>query len=164
MNIFILGESPSNTRPPGMEDIPFSGKTSYILWDELKKYNIYRKDVYVTNVVIGRINYKPTQELIEKNLPRVLKEINQQKPIAIMPMGNIPCSALIKDFSGIMDNIGKIYFLEESNNRNKIIIPCIHPCAIARNPLRKKDFQKCIFTAIEVINLITKMEGYYASQ
>jgi uracil-DNA glycosylase family 4 len=67
--LMIVGESPSKTRPKGMENVAFSGKTSFILWDELSKYNISREDCFVTNVITDFLpeGEKPTEELIQKN-------------------------------------------------------------------------------------------------
>lgn len=52
----IVGEAPSKTRPKGMEEVAFSGKTSHILWDELFKYGITREHCFVTNVITDHTN------------------------------------------------------------------------------------------------------------
>lgn len=57
MRLMIVGEIPSKTRPSGMQEVAFSGRTSHILWDELKKYNITREDCYVTNVITDHIEW-----------------------------------------------------------------------------------------------------------
>jgi uracil-DNA glycosylase family 4 len=147
MCLMIVGESPSKTRPKGMENIAFSGKTSHILWDELKKYNITREDCYVTNVITD------FDESEEENEKRLAAEIAKQKPTIILAVGKKAAEKLIEKPISIMDVAGEILV---SNKFDCFVIPSIHPAAVARNSNLRKMFVDGIYVTAETLNLLTK--------
>lgn len=149
-DLIIVGESPSHTRPLGQKDVPFSGKTSHILWDELKNYGISRKDCLVTNIVTEELKNKPTKEDVERNKARLEKEIKECGAKVVLAMGKFTSEKLLrmKLFSFLEISVGSI--IKCSWNK-KWIIPCVHPAAVARDSRLKRAFQDCIWTAIKVI-------------
>jgi DNA polymerase len=153
MDLMVVGEAPSHTRPKGMENVAFSGKTSYILWDELKEYNITREDCYVTNVVAEQLlrGKRPDENLINKNRPRLEKEIEEQEPLVILAVGKIASNTLLNKDVRLLANAGNIF---KDKKRNLWIVPCIHPSAVARNKVLKKPFKDCIWIAAKVLEEI----------
>jgi uracil-DNA glycosylase family 4 len=148
MKLMIVGESPSKTRPDGMQEVAFSGRTSHILWDELAKYGITRENCYVTNIITDHIEWKNiTDEIAKCNHDRLEKEIQEQKPHVILAVG-----AKAREWFGR----GKSYdgFLLHSKLYNCWITACVHPAAVARNPQLKNEFIDCIYVLSEVLNLV----------
>jgi len=156
MKMMIIGESPSHTRPDGMKNIPFSGKTSYHLWDELKKYNITRKDCIITNVVEKLLlkGNKPTNNMIKENLPRLYSIIKKHKIKLIMTMGKIPTEAILEQQIKMREVAGNIFY---TKNEDAIVIPCIHPAAVGRSLVNKILFEKSIKNAMIILEDIKKL-------
>ena len=154
----ILGESPSHTRPKGMEDVPFSGKTSHILWGELAKYGITREDCYITNVVVDLLpkGERPSDDLRKKNRPRLAKEISKIKPDVILAVGKIATEEMMMMKIGNFINLAG-HILEAGDWPRAWIVPCIHPAAVARNPNLKSVFSDCIYAAVEAIKTIEEI-------
>lgn len=154
--ILIIGESPSHTRPDGMKNIPFSGRTSYHLWDELKKYNISREDCVITNVVENLLpkGNKPTSNMIKDNLPRLYSTIKKYDIKLIMTMGRIPTEAILEQQIKMREIAGNIFYTKDEN---AIVIPCIHPAAVERNLINKILFEKSIKNAMIILEDIKKL-------
>ena len=148
MKLMIVGESPSKTRPDGMQEVAFSGRTSHILWDELMKYGITRENCFVTNIITDHIEWKDiTNEIAQRNHDRLEQEIREQRPTVILAVG-----AKAREWFGR----GKSYdgFLIESQLYNCWVVSCTHPAAVARNPNLRQNFIDCIYVLSEVLNLV----------
>ena len=158
MRLMIVGESPSKTRPNGMQEVAFSGRTSYILWDELRKYNIIRENCYVTNVITDHIEWSAiTPVIASKNELRLNQEIDTFKPDVILAVGKQSIYHFLMTNASVASLAGTISKLVTRSNGSKHrpwVVPCIHPAAIARNPQLKSKFIDCIYVLSEVLNLI----------
>jgi DNA polymerase len=153
----IIGESPSHTRPKGKEDVHFSGKTSHILWDELRKYGVSRDDCFVTNIVTKPCprGTKPTREMVNEGIEVLAKDLKKVQPLLIMTMGKFASQEMLRIKIGNFTELaGQI--LGPPDWPNCWIVPCIHPAAVARNPQMKKPFVDCVWTAMEALKEIRK--------
>jgi len=156
-DLMIIGESPSHTRPKGMENVHFSGKTSHILWDELRKHNITRDNCFVTNIVTKPCprGTKPTSEMISEGVDQLAKDLKKVDPLLIMTVGKLATEEMIRMKVGSFTELaGRI--LGPPDWPKKWIVPCIHPAAVARNPELKKLFEDCIWTVAQVLKEIRK--------
>jgi len=153
----IIGESPSHTRPAGQENVNFSGRTSHILWDELRKHNLTRDDCFVTNIVTELCprGTKPTQEMITRGMNKIGKDLKEVDPLLIVTVGKFATSEMIMMNIGdnFTDIVGRIIGCDWTG---KWLVPIIHPAAVARNPEFKKSFEDCIWTVAEVLEEIRK--------
>lgn len=156
MKFMIVGESPSHTRPKGMEAVAFSGRTSHYLWDELKKYDIQRKNCVVTNIVEELLpkGNKPNKDMIKKNVPRIFSLAKENEISLILTMGRLPTEALLDGKYKMRDAVGNII-----PHKDLWIVPCIHPGAVARSTLNKVLFKKSIRTAMFALEEITKLHA-----
>ncbi len=156
VKLMIVGESPSKTRPDGMQEIAFSGRTSYILWDELKKYGITREDCHVTNVITDHIELSQiTQAIVTKNEIRLNNEIDTIKPEVILAVGKQAVGHFLMTNDSMNALAGTISKLNVSGPSYKPwVVPCIHPAAVSRNPELKSKFADCIYVLSEVLKLV----------
>jgi len=154
-DLVIVGESPSHTRPKGMENVHFSGQTSHILWDELRKYNVTRENCFVTNVVTKVLpkGVKPNREEIEDGLLQLKKDITREKPVLVLAVGKTAASAILGWDINMDSYSGNTLF---SERLNIWVVPVLHPGAIARNPNLKSQFADGIWVAIESLKTIKK--------
>lgn len=160
-DLMIVGESPSHTRPDGMEDVPFSGRTSYVLWDELAKYGIAREDCFVTNVINKQLpkGQKPTREDIDAGINRLSGEIGVVRPLLILCLGKLAASEVIGYPIEITKRSGTLY---QSEVFKYFAMPIIHPAATVRNKGLKQKFVDSIFVGIS--SLKTIKEEFYKSR
>lgn len=164
MRLMIVGENPSKTRPVGMQEVAFSGRTSRILWDELKKYNIIREDCYVTNIITDHIDWSDiTTAIASKNEIRLNNEIDTFKPDVILAVGTQSVNHFLHNTQPITALAGTIHELDlERSGRPKHkswVIPCVHPAAVSRNPALKNKFVDCIYVLSEVLRLIRQQDN-----
>jgi DNA polymerase len=143
MKILLIGESPSKTRPKGQEDVPFSGKTSHFLWNELSEYGINREDCIVTNVVEEHIRKEDLKKKVEENLPRIKKLIKTENPSVIITLGKFASESILSKTVKITEESGKEYGFA-----GYPVFPCPHPASIARNKNNKPKFVNAIYHAI----------------
>ena len=150
MDLMIIGEAPSHTRPKGMENINFSGKTSHILWDELKRFGITRENCFVTNIVDKQLQrgQKPSPEMIVANRSRLQREIEENEPLLILAVGKTAAEAILDREISVVGSAGEIL---ECKRYNRWIVPCIHPGAVARNPELEEPFKDCIWIAANAL-------------
>jgi uracil-DNA glycosylase family 4 len=150
-DLMIVGESPSETRPEGMEEVAFSGKTSHILWDELKKYGITRAGCFVTNVIIDHIKKgdEVPADIITRNHRRLDEEIRKEKPLVILAVGRVALRRFVDKGESIVNLAGSLF-----EDERACIVPCIHPAAVSRNWSMKKPFQDCIYVAAEALKIL----------
>jgi uracil-DNA glycosylase family 4 len=157
----VVGESPSKTRPAGMQDVAFSGRTSHILWDELKKYNITREDCYVTNIITDHVDWSDiTSAIATKNEIRLNNEIDSFRPDVILAVGTQSVNHFLHTIQSITALAGTIHKLDLERNggpkHKPWVVPCIHPSAVARNPELKNKFIDCIYVLSEVLKELGK--------
>ena len=134
IKLILIGESPSKTRPKGKEKLNFSGKTSYILWNELKEYGITREDCIVENIVdepVDKNNLSKTA-LDKKNIKRLSNIIKENDYDVIILFGNFA-----KDV--FMNNVYK----------GEDVFCSVHPAAVARNKKLLNTFKLCLYEAIK---------------
>jgi uracil-DNA glycosylase family 4 len=101
MGTVVAGEGPRNAeimligQNPGSEEAkrgkPFVGKSGKYLDTVLKKNNVDRSKLYITNVVKETTpgNRKPTAQETRYWMPYLLEEIRQVKPKIVVLMGKI---------------------------------------------------------------------------
>jgi uracil-DNA glycosylase family 4 len=101
MSTIVAGEGPSNARVmligqnPGSEEAkrgrPFIGKSGKYLDAVLRKNNVDRGKLYVTNVVKETTpgNRRPTAQEISYWMPYLIEEIRRVKPKIVVLMGKI---------------------------------------------------------------------------
>lgn len=154
-DLMIVGESPSHTRPKGMENVHFSGRTSHILWDELRKYSITRDDCFVTNVVTKTLprGTKPSDQDIKEGLVQLDEDINKAEPLLIVTVGRIASTAVIGKNINMLEESGQMFFPGELG---VWVSPIIHPGAVARNSNLKKQFQDNIWAVTQALQEIRK--------
>jgi len=140
-----------------MENVHFSGKTSHILWDELRKYNLTRDDCFVTNIVTEACprGTKPTREMISKGIEKLSKDLLKVDPLLIVTVGKFATKEMIRmNIGSFTDIAGKI--LGPPDWPNTWIVPIIHPAAVARNNNLKKLFIDNVWTVAKALEQIRK--------
>lgn len=143
MKILLIGESPSKTRPKGQEDVPFSGKTSHFLWNELSEYGITREDCVVTNIVEEQVPKEELKNKIKENLPRIRSIIEKERPNVIITLGKFASESILSRDVKITKESG-----EEYGFAGYPVFPCPHPASIARNKNNKSKFVNAIYHAV----------------
>ncbi len=149
----VVGEGNVNTKilfigeAPGAEEDemgkPFVGNAGKLLTDLLKSINIFRENVYITNVLKCRPpgNRTPAKDEIETCKEYLLSQIAIIKPKLICTLGRIPLNLLIDPTLSITLCHGKAM-----NWKGIIIYPMYHPAAaLHKGSLRGEievDFQK----------------------
>jgi uracil-DNA glycosylase len=101
MGTVVAGEGPQNAeimligQNPGGEEAkqgrPFVGKSGKYLDTVLRKNNVDRSKLYITNVVKETTpgNRRPTAQEIQYWMPYLLEEIRQVKPKIVVLMGKV---------------------------------------------------------------------------
>ena len=115
---------------------PFVGKSGKLLDKQLKKLNINRNELYITNLVKMRPpnNRKPTKKEIEHYAPILLAEIEIVKPKLIVTLGQVPTSFILNSTNKISNLINTLYYLEILKSDNyTYVLPVWHPSFILRN-------------------------------
>jgi DNA polymerase len=168
VDLMIVGEAPSHTRPEGMEHVNFSGRTSYILWNELKRYDITRENCFVTNVVDKQLQrgQKPSSEMIVANRSRLQSEIEENEPLLILAVGKTAAEAILDREIKIVDVEPQVMWSERYSIWT---LPCIHPGAVARNlSYLKPQFQKYIWLAANALDICrsygVRLKNEYSKQ
>jgi len=140
-NIAIWGEAPG----PDEDAIGkgFVGKAGKLLWGELAKYKLYRRDFYVSNVCkcFPKQTRTPNKEQIQECYRWAELELQFVKPVLILAFGNTGLKAFSGVDSGITGMSGKIEWVEKLN---AWVCWCIHPSAVLRNPSNREAFEKGI--------------------
>jgi uracil-DNA glycosylase len=135
--IMFVGEGPGKNED--LQGLPFVGAAGKFLDKLLESINIFRKDVYITNVVKCRPpnNRDPFQDEIEACLPYLRMQTNLIKPKVICTLGNAASRTLVKSDISISKTHGKFY-------RKKGIIFCTlyHPAAALYNQSLKDVLQE----------------------
>ncbi|HIH40573.1 MAG TPA: uracil-DNA glycosylase [Halobacteria archaeon] len=154
--VLFIGEAPGEKE----DDLgrPFIGTAGKILTEALKKANLNREDVYITNIIKCRPpnNRDPLIEEINCCTPYLIEQLNILKPKIIVPLGRYS-TFFILDLFGC-DNTGR---MNEERGRlhrlrawdsNILIIPTYHPAAIIYRRELEKIFQEDIKKVAELVS------------
>lgn len=137
--IMVIGEAPGAKEDE--EGRPFVGGAGNMLDHLLRKVDIERKDIFITNVIKRRppknnIDHPLARAEIQSNLQALYREIRMVKPRVVVPLGNTALRAL-----GVNHNIGNCrgYVIP---HRDYKIIPTWHPAYLLRQFHEKYTSQK----------------------
>jgi len=139
-NIMIIGEAPG--RDEDRDGEGFVGKSGALLWAELRRYSLRRKQFNITNVVkcYPRDTKTPSKNQIKKCAKTWLqKEIEKIKPFLILSMGNTGLKYFKDQDSGIMAKNGTAEWDEKIG---AWICWCIHPASVLYSPENRILFRK----------------------
>jgi len=150
-NIMFVGEAPGANED--LTGIPFCGKAGGILDGLLKKIDLKREDVYITNILKCRPsqNRDPKEEEIKNCTPYLNRQIEIIKPKIICCLGNFAASYIMAKF-GLKDKIkgiskihGQVFDYQSLFNPVKIIA-LYHPAVVTYNinmkAVLERDFLK----------------------
>lgn len=133
-DIMLIGEAPGET-----EDLcgePFVGSAGQVLNIILRKNNIERHRLSITNIVKCRPpnNRTPNEGEIKACLPYLVEQIKQLRPIVIVPMGVTAAETILQKKVKITRERGKLMLYKYPDGKVCAILPTIHPSAILHNP------------------------------
>lgn len=135
--IMILSEAPSSKEEEA--NTLFIGKAGENLDNFLKKLDLTRDDVYITNIVKYRpykvnkkgriVNRSIEKEDIDFFLPYLIKEMEIIAPRIIVTLGNAPLRIIMEDDNlAINEEVGKLK-KKHINDIEYRIFPIYHPAA-----------------------------------
>ena len=125
-NIAIIGQQPS---PFGNLKEPFTGKDKELFDLILKKLNLDRTKVFITNVV-KCASFYISKDLIDFWKNYLVKELNIVKPKLIICLGKISSSFFIPDFSSE-------HYYKIINKLNYTLFCAHHPSYAIRNGIEE---------------------------
>jgi len=153
-DIMIVGEAPGFEEDK--ECRPFVGKSGRELEAYLQKAGLSEYKIYYTNVVKchptmvdmkGRLqNRSPTDDEMERCVPKLAEEIVMINPKVIVPMGNPALWATFTTVGGILSkrgSVGKLRMPVPAMEYLKsvgatlpdiTVMPTVHPAYVLRNP------------------------------
>ena len=135
--IMLVGEAPGANED--QEGLPFVGRAGMLLDKMLTAINLYRKKVYISNIVNYRPpeNRKPTEEEIRRYLPFITKHIEIINPKILVLLGSTAMNALIGNNVVISKMRGKWIEKKFGSCKTSVIIT-FHPAFLMRQPAQKK--------------------------
>lgn len=136
-DLFIIGESPG--RQELAQGRPFVGASGRRLETDLGQVQDLGR-VRMTNAVACNPDGQttPSQLAIKACRPRLLAEIREASPKAILSLGAVPLKALTGDQgASIMKRRGQVFVHAETGIS---VLPTVHPAAVLRNRLLWPDF------------------------
>ena len=139
LNIAIVGEAPG--RDEDKKGRGFVGNAGEdILWPELKKYKLYRRMFFVSNIVKcwPSESKTPNKQQINKCSKWIDKELRILSPRLILAFGNTCLYYFKGQDSGIINMNGKT---EWSENKKAWICYCVHPASVLHNQDNRKFFE-----------------------
>lgn len=152
-NIPIIGEAPGHDED--LEGKGFFGRAGNLLWNELWKYKLTRRQFHVCNVCRCWPSRTKTPKPfhIGKCSKWLDDEIKNLDARICLALGNIPLQYFKGETSGIM----KLHGTMEWNEAKQIWV-CwgLHPSAVLRNPNNKAVFEEGIKNFVDQLN---KMGG-----
>ena len=150
-DIAIIGEAPGAEEAKQRK--PFVGRSGKLLRETLTDVGARLDRIYYDNVVMWRPpnNRDPNKAEIDACLPRLMFNLEQQRPRLIVPVGNISLNALLGKGTGITKRRG--YYREiEIGGRTVGVLPTLHPAAIFRGPDSYIDFYSDLKFAVDIVN------------
>ena len=135
--LMIIGEGPGEEED--LSGRPFVGRAGQLLDRILESVEIYRDDIYITNMVKFRppANRNPSLEEIKASEPVLIEQIRLIKPQVIATLGNVPTQHFLANREGITKCRGS--WQEWCGIR---LFPLYHPAYLLRNPSREQGSPK----------------------
>lgn len=132
----LIGEAPGANEVEQGE--PFVGQAGNELDKVLKKMNVDRSDLYITNLVKIRPpeNRDPKKDEIEAWAPLLRKEIESVNPEIIITLGNFASREMLDTKKGISSIHGRIFSREGQK-----IMPIFHPAAVLYDRSKEEDLE-----------------------
>ncbi|MGE5497092.1 MAG: uracil-DNA glycosylase [Syntrophothermus sp.] len=140
-DVMVIGEAPGAEED--LQGLPFVGRAGKLLTDILKAINFSRDDVYITNTVKCRPpgNRNPLPEEMSACYPYLEKQIEIIKPKAILCLGLVAASGVLRLKTSLSQMRGNVYDVAGAK-----AMVTYHPAALLRNPQWKRgaweDVQK----------------------
>jgi DNA polymerase len=141
-NVMIVGEAPG--KEEDREGKGFVGRSGDMLWKELGRKGLSRRQFYVTNVVKcwPSKTKTPTGRQISKCSKKWLdEEIAAIKPVIILAFGNTALRYFTGEEKGIMAKNGTC---EWNNKAGAWVCYCIHPASVLYHDENMELFKKGI--------------------
>lgn len=140
-DVMIIGEAPGAEEDK--QGLPFVGRAGKLLTDILKAINFERDKVYIANILKCRppSNRNPLPAEMDECMPYLYKQIDIIKPKAILMLGLVAATGLLKQKTSLTKLRGNVF---EVNGVQSMVT--YHPAALLRNPNWKRgcweDVQK----------------------
>jgi len=154
--VIFIGEAPGEKEDELGR--PFIGTAGKILTETLKKANLKREDVYITNILKCRppSNRDPLPEEINCCVPYLVKQLEILMPKIIVPLGRYSTFFILDLFDcenkGIMSKErGRLHKIRAWNS-NVFIIPTYHPAAVIYRRELENIFQEDIEKVAELLS------------
>lgn len=130
-DLVVVGEAPGNQEVVAGE--PFVGRAGRLLNDALQEVGIDRAAVAILNAVCCRPwpHRSPTPKEIRACRPRLILEIVERKPKAVLALGSVALRSLLPGRTSIEKAHGHYFPSEELGCH---VVPAVHPAAILRSP------------------------------
>ncbi|KPK31892.1 MAG: hypothetical protein AMS24_05320 [Chlamydiae bacterium SM23_39] len=143
--IMIIGESPG--KEEDLKGEVFVGKSGIILNNLLKKINIKKKEVYITNILKCYKPNAPTTKEISSCINYLKQQLDIIKPKILVCLGKYANNEIFKIFNFPIKKISEIHGKSFSFGKIKII-SLYHPAYALHNSnilkILKKDFKKIL--------------------
>lgn len=135
--LMLIGEAPGEEED--LSGRPFVGRAGQLLDRILESVDIYRDDIYITNMVKFRPpgNRNPRPEEIKASEPVLIEQIRLIRPQIIATLGNVPTQHFLVTREGITKCRGS--WREWCGIR---VFPLYHPAYLLRNPSREQGSPK----------------------
>ena len=148
----MIAEAPGKNEVKEEFRTPLIGMAGRLIFTELKKKNIKRKDFLILNTiqcrpVINGYNGKPSPEETENCKFWVSKYFQVFKPKLVFLLGGYALNYFFEDNLGITKENGTILTLDGVK-----FIPCLHPAYVLRNKKEILSFRKAIRVLKEEIS------------
>ena len=133
----LVGESPG--REEAFARRPFVGQAGKLLDKVLVGLGITREELYITNAIACGGTTATMKDAAPFCWDRLIAEIGDRKPRAVVTLGNLPTSALLGPNyeTGVTNYRGKFVMHDELNCW---VLPTLHPAAVLRRPSTFDDF------------------------
>lgn len=135
-SLMIVGEQPGDTED--LNGQPFVGPSGDVLNEALKRLNIDRSKLYLTNAVKhfkfqregkARIHKKPSGTEMHACKPWLDAEIARVKPKVIVALGTTAATSVVGRLPRLSEERGQLM-----NERRSLVMLSWHPAAILRAP------------------------------
>ncbi|PID56812.1 MAG: uracil-DNA glycosylase [Ignavibacteriae bacterium] len=133
-DVMIIGEAPGAEEDK--KGLPFVGRAGKLLTDILKAINFERDEVYIANILKCRPpnNRNPLPAEMDECMPFLYKQIDIIKPKAILMLGLVAATGLLKQKTSLTKLRGNVF---EINGVKSMVT--YHPAALLRNPNWKRS-------------------------
>ncbi len=153
-NLMIVGEAPG--REENAAGVGFVGSSGNLLWVELEKLGLMRRNFHISNIVkcYPSKTKTPSKKHIAVCSNRWLKEeIEQLKPTMILAFGNTALKFFAEQDTGIMEKNGTT----EWNDKCETWISwCIHPASVLYHRENEAEFRRGLENFAHKIDNISK--------